>query len=43
MPLELWVLLALAAAGAVIGIVNRLRRRERPGSDGKSNNVYPLW
>jgi hypothetical protein len=43
MPLELWALLALAGAGVVVGIVNRLRRRGRPSSDGKSNNVYPLW
>ena len=43
MPLEVWILLALVVAIAIVAAVVRLRRkrvREEPVSEGK---VYPLW
>ena len=43
MPMELWILVGLAAAAMTVAIVRRLS-----GSDGRdrakeTKNVYPLW
>jgi len=46
MLLELWILLAVIAIGAIAAIVLRLRRkRARPAAaeTGSESNVYPLW
>jgi len=46
MPLELWMLFALVAAAAVVGVVIRLRRkrvREAAAQSGTESKVYPLW
>lgn len=44
--LELWIILAVVAIGAIGIIAVRLkRRREREAAvrGGSENNVYPLW
>ena len=46
MLLELWIMLAVVAVGA-IGIVTvrlkRRREREAAAQSGTESNVYPLW
>jgi hypothetical protein len=46
MPLELWIILAVIAGGA-IGIVairlKRKREREAAAQSESESNVYPLW
>jgi len=41
--LELWILLALAAAGAILWAVGRSRRKRRVETPPAERNVYPLW
>ena len=47
MPLELWILLALAAAAvAAVAFARRRlagRRAADPHGDPETGNVYPLW
>ena len=43
MALEIWILLALAAATAVLAAVTRLRKRRRSETPQSGSNVYPLW
>ena len=46
MPLELWILLAALAAGAIAAVVVRTKRkraRQAAAQSGTESNVYPLW
>ena len=43
MPLELWIILALVVAAAIIGVVVRLRRKRPREAPASESNVYPLW
>ena len=43
MPLEVWILLALALAGGAAGVIARRRRAGRRAVDPETGNVYPLW
>jgi hypothetical protein len=46
MLLELWILLAVIAAGAIGATVVRVKRkraREAAAQTGSESNVYPLW
>jgi hypothetical protein len=43
MPLELWILLGLGAAVAMVGAVRRLGGSARRERDKETKNVYPLW
>jgi hypothetical protein len=46
MLLELWILLAVIAAGAIGAVAVRIRRkraREAAAEAGSESNVYPLW
>ena len=47
MPLEVWILLAVAiAAVAAVAVVRRRlagRRAADPHGDPETGNVYPLW
>lgn len=43
MPLELWILLALALVATATVVIIRRRRADRPGEDPETGNVYPLW
>ena len=43
MPLELWILLALALAAAAAGLVIRHRLGGRRAVDPETGNIYPLW
>jgi hypothetical protein len=43
MPLELWILLALAAVAAAAVFVVRRRLAGRRATDPETGNVYPLW
>lgn len=43
MPLELWIVLALVAAAAIVGVVVRLRRKRVRETPASESSVYPLW
>jgi len=46
MPLELWILLVVIAAGAIGAVAVRMRRkrmREATAQGGTESNVYPIW
>jgi len=43
MPLELWILVGLAAAAMAVGIVRRLSGSDRRNRAKETKNVYPLW
>jgi hypothetical protein len=43
MPLELWIILALVTAAAIVGVVVRLRRKRVREAPASESNVYPLW
>ena len=43
MPLELWILVGLAAAIMAVAIVRRLSGSDRREDTKESKNVYPLW
>jgi len=42
MPLEAWVLLALAGLGVALGILNRIRRTQKT-AEADAKNIYTLW
>ena len=42
--MEWWILLSLALAVVVVGVVNRLRKpRRRRTAESETGNIYPLW
>jgi len=41
--LEIWILLALAAAVAILAAITRLRRKRPAETPRSERNVYPLW
>ncbi|HEY1300747.1 MAG TPA: hypothetical protein VGF07_09635 [Stellaceae bacterium] len=42
MPIELWIIVALAALGlAAVGMLRLRRRRTEPKDDAR--NIYTLW
>jgi hypothetical protein len=41
--LEIWILLALGAAAAIVSVVTRLRFKRRTAAAPPERNVYPLW
>jgi hypothetical protein len=43
MPLELWILLSLAAAATAVGLVMRFSGSDRRAHAKETKNVYPLW
>jgi hypothetical protein len=43
MPLELWIVLAIAAAGFVLGLAARMRRARGGAANKAEKNVYTLW
>jgi hypothetical protein len=43
MPLELWIIVGLAAAAMTVAIVRRLGGSDRRESAKETKNVYPLW
>jgi hypothetical protein len=43
MPLELWILLGLAAAAMAVGLVRRFGGSDRRARAKETKNVYPLW
>jgi hypothetical protein len=42
-PLEIWIVLALAVAAVTLAAIAQLRRRRRADSPASERNVYPLW
>jgi hypothetical protein len=46
LALEIWIILALAVAAAILAAAARLRRKHRAGDPKAAKaerNVYPLW
>jgi hypothetical protein len=43
MPLEIWILLALAVSAGSVTLFVRRRRAGRRAAEPESGNVYPLW
>lgn len=43
MPLELWILVGLAAVVVAVGIVRRLSGSDTRDRAKETHNVYPLW
>jgi hypothetical protein len=41
--MELWIVLGLLVAAAIIGTVARLRRVARRRAETETKNIYPLW
>ena len=43
MPMELWILVGLAAAAIAVGIVKRVSGSVRRERTKETKNIYPLW
>ena len=43
MPLELWIIVGLAAAALTVAIVRRLSGSYRRERARETKNIYPLW
>jgi hypothetical protein len=41
--MELWIVLGLLVAAAIIGVVARFRRAARRRAETETKNIYPLW
>ena len=43
MALEIWILLTVAAAVAILAAITRLHRKRPAETPQSERNVYPLW
>jgi len=41
--MELWILLALVAAGIAFALFNKLIRRRKAKEEDNEKHIYPLW